>query len=46
MKEKKLNIRSSATEFLIFSAQTEADTIEVRYEDGTLWQTQKMMGTV
>lgn len=46
MKEKKLNIRSSATEFLIFSAQTEADTIEVRYEDGTLWLTQKMMGVL
>lgn len=46
MKEKKLNIRSSATEFLIFSAQAEADTIEVRYEDGTLWLTQKMMGVL
>lgn len=44
MDKKDLNIRSSATEFLIFSAQAEADTIEVRYEDGTLWLTQKMMG--
>lgn len=44
MKEKNLSIRSSAEEFLIFSAQAEADTIEVRYEDGTLWLTQKMMG--
>lgn len=44
MKEKNLSIRSSAEEFLIFSAQAGADTIEVRYEDGTLWLTQKMMG--
>lgn len=44
MDKRDLNIRSSATEFLIFSAQSEADTIEVRYEEGTLWLTQKMMG--
>ena len=44
MNGKNLSIRSSATEFLIFSAQAEANTIEVRYEEGTLWLTQKMMG--
>lgn len=40
---KKLTIRSSAAEFLIFEKQAHADSIEVRYEDETLWLTQKMM---
>lgn len=39
-----LNIRSSATEFLVFSMQAGADSLEVRYEDENLWLTQKMMG--
>lgn len=39
-----LNVRSSAAEFLIFSMQEEADTIEVLYQDENLWLTQKMMG--
>lgn len=39
-----LNVRSSAAEFLIFSLQEEADTIEVLYQDESLWLTQKMMG--
>lgn len=39
-----LNVRSSAAEFLIFSMQEEADTIEVLYQDESLWLTQKMMG--
>ena len=43
---KDLNIRSSATEFLIFEKQAHADSIEVRYEDGTLWLTQKMMANL
>lgn len=42
-KEKKLTIRSSAAEFLIFEKQAHADSIEVRYEDETLWLTQKTM---
>ena len=42
-KEKKLMIRSSAAEFLIFEKQAHADSVEVRYEDKTLWLTQKMM---
>lgn len=42
-KEKKLIIRSSAAEFLIFEKQAHADSVEVRYEDKTLWLTQKMM---
>ena len=43
---KDLNIRSSAAEFLIFEKQAHADSIEVRYEDGTLWLTQKMMANL
>jgi len=39
-----LYIRSSTAEFLVFSNQAKEDGIEVRYEDGTLWLTQKMMG--
>lgn len=42
-KGKKLMIRSSTAEFLIFEKQSRADSIEVRYEDETLWLTQKMM---
>lgn len=42
-KEKKLMIRSSAAEFLIFEKQAHADSVEVCYEDKPLWLTQKMM---
>ena len=38
-----LSIRSSAAEFLIFETQAKEDSVEVRYEDNTLWLTQKMM---
>lgn len=41
-----LNVRSSAAEFLIFSMQEEADTIEVLYQDENLWLTQKNGGTI
>jgi hypothetical protein len=34
-RKQSLNIRSSATEFLVFSIQSEADSIEVRYEEET-----------
>lgn len=40
---KELSIRSSAAEFLIFEIQAKGDSVEVRYEDNTLWLTQKMM---
>lgn len=39
---KDLIIRNSTAEFLIFEKQAHADSIEVRYEDETLWLTQKM----
>lgn len=36
-------IRNSTAEFLIFTGQSRKNSIEARYEDGTLWLTQKLM---
>lgn len=36
-------IRNSTAEFLIFAVQSGADGLEVRYEDETVWLTQKRM---
>lgn len=44
MNNKNLIIRSSSAEFLIFEQQKEEKGIEVRFEDGDLWLTQKAMG--
>lgn len=46
MSDKKLMIRNSTAEFLIFETQNHSDGVEVRYEDGTLWMTQKMMAAL
>ena len=44
MKEpKKHQIRNSTAEFLIFSNQAQADSIEVRFQNGTIWLTQRLM---
>lgn len=43
---KDLIIRNSTAEFLIFEKQAHAESIEVRYEDETLWLTQKMMSSL
>ncbi len=43
MAKNELTIRNSTAEFLIFEKQAHGDSIEVRYEDETLWLTQKMM---
>lgn len=43
MSDRKLIIRNSTAEFLIFENQNHGDGIEVRYQDGTLWLTQKML---
>ena len=40
---KDLTIRSSTAEFLIFTNQAGEDSIEVRYQDETIWLTQKLM---
>lgn len=37
-------IRNSTTEFLIFTAQAGENSIEARYEDQTIWLSQKLMG--
>lgn len=42
----KKQIRSSTAEFLIFTAQSGADSIEARYEDETIWLNQKLMATL
>lgn len=39
-----LTIRNSTAEFLIFSQQAGSTGIEVRYEEGTIWLSQKLMG--
>ena len=39
----KKHIRNSTAEFLIFSAQSEGDGLEVRYEDETIWLPQKLI---
>lgn len=41
--EKNLLIRNCTAEFLTFELQSQQDSIEVRYEDETIWLTQKMM---
>lgn len=38
-----LNIRNSMTEFLIFTQQTGETSIQVRFEDETVWLTQKLI---
>jgi hypothetical protein len=41
--EKRLTIRNSTAEFLIFTSQANADGIEVRVEDENVWLTQKLI---
>ena len=43
---KKLQIRNSTAEFLIFSNQAGEDGIEVRVADETVWLTQKLLGVL
>ena len=45
MTNKKI-IRNCTAEFLIFTASTGEESIEVRYEDNTIWLSQKMMATL
>ena len=42
----RLQIRNSTAEFLIFSAQSGANSIEVRFERDTIWLSQKLMATL
>ena len=43
-KKKKLQIRNSTAEFLIFTNQAKEDGIEVRVQNETIWLSQKLMG--
>lgn len=45
-KKKKLQIRNSTAEFLIFSNQKGQDGIEVRFENETIWLSQKLMAVL
>lgn len=42
MSKKKLQIRNSTADFLIFASQTGKDGIEVRFENETIWLSQKL----
>lgn len=44
--KKKLQIRNSTAEFLIFQLQNKEEGVEVLYEDEMLWLTQKAMATL
>ncbi|MDY0041603.1 MAG: virulence RhuM family protein [Desulforhabdus sp.] len=46
MKEKRQLIRNSTAEFLIFTGQAGEQSIEARYEDETIWLSQKLMATL
>ena len=45
-KEKKLQIRNSTAEFLVFTRQAGEDGIEVRVAEETVWLTQKLMASL
>ena len=45
-KNKKIQIRNSTAEFLIFTSQSGEKSIEVRHEDETIWLTQKLMAAL
>lgn len=45
-KEKKLQIRNSTAEFLVFTRQAGENGIEVRVEGETVWLTQKLMAAL
>ena len=45
-KEKKIQIRNSTVEFLVFTAQAKENGIEVRVEGETVWLTQKLIAAL
>jgi len=46
MNDRRLTIRNSTAEFLIFTRQAGEDGIEVRYQDESVWLTQKLMAAL
>jgi hypothetical protein len=45
-KPKRIQIRNSTAEFLVFTSQAGENGIEVRIEDETVWLTQKLIGVL
>lgn len=45
-KSDKVLIRNSTVEFLIFAPHTGEQSIEARYENETIWLSQKLMATL
>ena len=45
-KPKKLQIRTSTAEFLVFTSQAGEKGIVVRVEEETVWLTQKLIGVL
>jgi hypothetical protein len=45
-KNRKLQIRNSTAEFLVFTKQAGGDSIEVRIEEDTVWLTQKLIANL
>ncbi len=43
---KKLQIRKSTVEILVFSKQADENTIEVRIDDETVWMSQKLLAVL
>lgn len=43
---KKIQMRNSTAEFLIFTSQAKEDGIEVRLQNETIWLSQKLMATL
>jgi hypothetical protein len=46
MNNKNLQIRNSTAEFLIFTSQARENGIEVRFQNETIWLSQKMMAVL
>lgn len=46
MTDNRLHIRNSTAEFLIFTTQGGEQGIEVRYEDESIWLSQRLMATL
>ena len=46
MSDKKLQIRNSTAEFLIFTSQAGENGIEVRFQNETIWLSQKMIAVL
>ena len=46
MADKKIQIRNSTVDFMVFTKDAGSDSIEVRVQDGDIWLTQKAISTL